>query len=568
MKNTRLYFDKDMKPISKIALELHLPGATPNFETDMDVIVKANQLGTDNSITWIGTTRIVCETQAGHAFDDILTTPSILQDQNNSTESSYDVFLKNEQDSTLASLEPLDDIPNSKYTELLASGDIQYKLQSVDSLDITDCVGNPVVLDSYDISNFLNLPVDTSADSTLQNSYIYFETSLTKILGNKYNQSLDKWFKIKLTYTAGIELTEKAKEYFQTNENSELKQRTATYYLVNNNVFQDLLLTPNILGHCNLAQNPSEFPVVSYRSFNNDGNTYGICADSYSYTEFNTTLDDILATPSIVDTLSIPDGSNTLMSGSDNRGDYIFGGIIQNPIPPVDVVDQHVDIRELFNTAVLNNDYEVLASITTVTAEDSEGSEVTLDNTAFIVLTTKYDTDNLNVSTYPFTLRFYYKDPAIHYPSNFKWVVFNFILNVSVNSKKTYKYKDLFDFSKVNMTTPYQVFKIYVVNPDYQAPTPRPIEGIFINVNGDSGTYAGENLDYITAVGKASLTKQADSTWTLEFSYNLSSGGLTMEGVSNTISNIPDSSVVVNNPIYTDTILSTAPVPFIIKSRT
>ena len=241
MKNTRLYFDKDFKPITKLTLQMRLPGATPNFETDMDVIVKGDATGVADRATWIGTTRKVCNSQAGHAFDDILATPSLLTDQNNSTESDYDVFLKAELDTTLAGLEPLD-VPlspthSAKYEEFVRNRDIKYVLRSIDSIDVTDYMGTYIDIITPDLDPapgfMLEMDVKGTPHSYSTDGYIYFETSLSKILGSKYNPTTDKWFKIKFRYTAGIELSEKAKEYFETDESSEIKQRTATYYLVN-----------------------------------------------------------------------------------------------------------------------------------------------------------------------------------------------------------------------------------------------------------------------------------------------------------------------------------------------
>lgn len=232
MKNTRLYFDKDFKPITKLTLSFRLPGATPNFETDMDVIVKGNATGVDDIPTWIGTTRKVCESQTGHSFDDILATPSLLTDQQNSTEADYDVFLKGEQGSTLASLEVIDGMPNTIYNDFINTGDIQYRLQSADSVEITDHEGNPVVVDPN--SGFILRIFKTTFPALINyNPYIFFETSLAKILRMQYNPITAKWYKIKLRYTAGIVLSEKAKVYFETDESSEIKQRTATYYIVN-----------------------------------------------------------------------------------------------------------------------------------------------------------------------------------------------------------------------------------------------------------------------------------------------------------------------------------------------
>lgn len=239
MKNTRLYFDKDFKPITKQTLQLRLPGATPNFERDMEVIVKGDATGVADRQTWIGTTRKVCESQAGHAFDDILATPSLLTDQYNSTESDYDVFLRSELDTTMAGLEQLDDIIGpfeEKYKKFVLTNDIRYGLQSMDSFEVTDCVGNVVTFDTPNlegIPGFLIKFIRTPTPNYSTDGYLYFETSLKKILGSKFNPTTDKWYKIKFRYTAGIILTEAAKVYFETDESSEMKQRTATYYLVN-----------------------------------------------------------------------------------------------------------------------------------------------------------------------------------------------------------------------------------------------------------------------------------------------------------------------------------------------
>ena len=242
MKNTRLYFDKDFKPITKVTLQMRLPGATPNFERDMEVIVKGDATGVADRLTWIGTTRKVCEMQAGHAFDDILADPSLLTDQQNSTESDYDVFLRAEENTTFAGLEPLDGVMlpthSAKYEEFVRNQDIKYVLRRIDSIDVTNDRGTYIDITTPDVDLgqtkfMLKLYVKGTLNSYATDGYIYIETFLKGMLGNKYNPTTDKWFKFKFTYTAGIVLSEKAKEYFQTDETSEMKQRTATYYLVN-----------------------------------------------------------------------------------------------------------------------------------------------------------------------------------------------------------------------------------------------------------------------------------------------------------------------------------------------
>ena len=233
MKNTRLYFDKDFKPITKYTLQMLLPGATPNFETDKDIIVKANQTG---GYIWIGTSRAVCQERTGHTFDEILDTPNLLSPLSPDGYFLNDVYL----DNTLSDVDTMGFIyrdpvpPSDRYLGCLVTSDIIYRIQSVDSLEITNATGAVITPDSYNISDFLKLNIIKTADySILQNQRIYFETSLSKILGSKFNPTTDKWFKIKLRYTAGIILTEAAKLYFETDETSEMKQRTATYYLVN-----------------------------------------------------------------------------------------------------------------------------------------------------------------------------------------------------------------------------------------------------------------------------------------------------------------------------------------------
>lgn len=91
---------------------------------------------------------------------------------------------------------------------------------------------------------------------------------------------------------------------------------------------------------------------------------------------------------------------------------------------------------------------------------------------------------------------------------------------------------------------------------------------MFIQSDDYSGQYNSTTLDYITAVNHTNLSRQVDDTWTLDFSYDLDNGaGVTMSGVSNTITNIPDASVTEGSTIYTDTTVSSLPVPFIIIYR-
>lgn len=232
MKNTRLYFDKDMKPITKYTLQMLLPGATPNFETDKDIIVRNYSGGV---FEWIGTSRAVCQERTGHTFDEILDSPNLLAPIQRFSYYLDDVYISGEDPTTTMGFPYRGPIPPSdKYFGYLLTSDIIYRIQSVDSLEITNATGATVTPDSYNISDFLKLNIIKTADySILQNQRIYFETSLSKILGSKYNPTTDKWFKIKLRYTAGILLTEAAKLYFETDDTSEMKQRTATYYIVN-----------------------------------------------------------------------------------------------------------------------------------------------------------------------------------------------------------------------------------------------------------------------------------------------------------------------------------------------
>ena len=472
MKNTRLYFDKDFKPITKLALELRMPGATPNFETDMDVIVKGNATGVADRLTWIGTTRIVCESQAGVAFNDILTTPSLLEDQNNSTESDFDVFLRAEQDITLAGLEPLDGplspTHGTKYQEFVASKDIDYKLVSIDSIEVTDCVGNPVDVLTPDLDPapgfILKIDVKGTPNSYATDGYIYFESSLDKILGKKYNPIIDKWFKIKITYTAGIVLTEGAKVYFEIGESSELKQRTATYYLVNNAVYQNLLMQPNFLGCTNLQLGYTDPAVVFYRR--NIVGSYGACYDVINSTS-KPNLQQILDNPARADTAAID--LHPLLSGNNGQYDYVYGSAPVAPFPPESVTN-NFNLKQFFNDSIDNQDIKPAINISIV-AEDSNGDPVTLTNQDFYEVPNKWGKtdDSVDVKNRPFAFRFFPKHPSIQYPSNFKWVKFTMTVGIQIAYKQEYRYKDLFDFT-TDLVSPTQTLEFYVVNPDYQAP--------------------------------------------------------------------------------------------------
>lgn len=559
MKNTRLYFDKDFKPITKLPLELRMPGATPNFETDMDVIVKGNATGVADIPTWIGTTRIVCESQSGHAFNDILDTPSLLEDQNNSTESDFDVFLRAEQGTTLAGLEPLDDplspTHSAKYQEFVASKDIDYKLVSIDSIEVTDCVGNPVDVLTPDLDPapgfILKMDVKGTPNSYATDGYIYFESSLYKILGKKYNLIIDKWFKIKITYTAGIELTEKAKVYFEIDESSELKQRTATYYLVNPN-YLIYEISANIFGQTGYATSLAADLTGDIAVFYSSGK--GVIKN-YKNTP---PLLDIVEGTATIDS----DELYVLQPDIDSKGEYSAGsGIVGIPISP--------EAQEVFNDNSVTNyiggdatySIWVHALIKDIVAVDSEGTPVILDNFDFIKITDKFTnvTDSLTYpATFPLSSLFYYEDSAIHYPNNYKWVKFTVTAKIGIEPNP-----NLVGGSKISNTYNLQyvepadvTFSFYMINENYREPA------IYINVTGDSGAFNMENVDIVTNVHKANLSKQADGTWTLDFSYDLKDGYIEMLGIRNTITGITNEAIKQNNIIHTDTTYGPKPVTF------
>lgn len=556
MKNTRLYFDKDFKPITKLTLQLRMPGATPNFETDMDVIAKGNATGVANVPTWIGTTRIVCESQAGHAFDDILATPSLLDSQSNSTEADYDVFLRAEQGTTLAGLEPLDGplspTHGAKYQEFVASKDIDYKLVSIDSIEVTDCVGNPVDVLTPDLDPapgfILKMDVKGTPNSYATDGYIYFESSLDKILGQKYNSVIDKWFKIKITYTAGIELSEKAKVYFETDEGGELKQRTATYYLVN----------PNYLIYD-----------ISANIFGQTGYGTSLAADltgdiAVLYSSGKGVIKNYKNTPPLLD---IVEGTATIDSDelyvfhpdTDSKGEYLScSGIVGIPIPP--------EAQQVFNENSVTNyiggdaTYSIWVHtlIKDIVAVDSEGTPVVLDNFDFIKITDKFTDSSTYPATFPLSSLFYYEDSAIHYPNNYKWVKFTVTANIGIEPNP-----NLVGGSKISNAYNLQyvesadvTFSFYIINENYREPA------IYINVTGDGGTFHMENVDIVTNVHKANLSKQADGTYTLDFSYDLKDGAIEMLGIRNTITGITNDTIKQNNIIHTDTTYGPKPVAF------
>lgn len=556
MKNTRLYFDKDFKPIAKLSLSLRMPGATPNFETDMDVIVKGDATGVADRPTWIGTTRIVCESQSGHAFNDILTTPSLLTDQWNSTETDFDVFLRAEQDTTLAGLEPLDGplspTHGTKYQEFVASKDIDYKLVSIDSIEVTDCVGNPVDVLTPDLDPapgfMLKMDVKGTPNSYATDGYIYFESSLDKILGKKYNHIIDKWVKIKITYTAGIELTEKAKVYFEIDESSKLKQRTATYYLVNTG-YIIWEMAANIFGQSGYATSLA---------------TDLIGDIAVLYSSGKGVIKNYMGTPPL---LNIVEGTATIdsdelyviHSDTDSKGEYLScSDLLGLPTLP--------EAQEVFNNNSVTNytggdaTYSIWVHtlIKDIVAVDSEGGPVVLENFDFIKITDKY-TDSLTYpASFPLSLLFYYKDSVIHYPSNYKWVKFTVTAKIGIEPNP-----NLVGGSKVSNAYNLQyvepadvTFSFYMINEDYRE------LAIYINVTGDSGTFHMENVDIVTNVHKANLSKQADGTWTLDFSYDLKDGVIEMLGIRNTITGITNEAIKQNNIIYTDTTYGPKPVKF------
>ena len=555
MKNTRLYFDKDFKPITKLALSLRLPGATPNFETDMDVIAKGNATGVADIPTWIGTTRRVCEFQSGHAFDDILATPSLLDSQNNSTEADYDVFLRAEQDSTLAGLEPLDGpispTLGTKYQEFVASKDIDYKLVSIDSIEVTDCVGNPIdVLDPAP-GFILKMDVKGTPYRFTTDGYIYFETSLNKILGSKYNLVIDKWVKIKLRYTAGIVLTEAAKVYFEIDESSELKQRTATYYLVNTN-YLIWEIYANIFGQTgyatSLAADLTGDIAVIYSSGKGVVKNYKNTPPLLDIVEGTATIDS--------------DELYVFQPDIDNKGKYsACSGLVGIPVLP--------EAQEIFNDNSVTNytggdatySIWVHALIKNIVAVDSEGTPVILDNFDFIKITDKFSdlTDSVTYpATFPLSSLFYYEDSAIHYPNNYKWVKFTVTAKIGIEPNPNLvggsKISNAYNFQHVE---PVDVtFSFYMINENYKQPA------IYINVTGDSGTFYMENVDIVTNVHQANLSKQADGTWTLDFSYDLKDEFIEMLGIRNTITGITNEVIKQNNIIYTDTTYGPKPVKF------
>lgn len=306
----------------------------------------------------------------------------------------------------------------------------------------------------------------------------------------------------------------------------------------------------NFLGEFAPNTFNNTFPILS--SIQNDDPSYGVSSAEYNY--YSASMQQLLDAPYIFKLSHYTSGPNIggAIKESDDYGDYLFFAI---GCPVAD--------RTMFNEGVDSGDITCTFQITNITAEDSEGSPVTLDNYDFIKANTRFTTDTPTTTTEtPLSTRFYINDPAIHYPQGFKWVKFTVTANIGYKIKEESKYTKYFSIPPEAALGEKQ-YVFYVINPDYTVP------GVFIQTDDYSGQYNSTTLDYITTVNYANVSKQADGTWTLDFSYDLdNSAGVTMSGVSNTITNIPDTSVTEGSTIYTDTTLPTAPVPFIIILRT
>ena len=304
-------------------------------------------------------------------------------------------------------------------------------------------------------------------------------------------------------------------------------------------------LTPNISNDL--------VPILSPISYSIGNQNVGYGVSSTEYDLYSASMQQLLDSPYIFKLSHFTTSCNAceLQKDSDDYGDFIYTSL---GIP-------HGDIS-VFNEGVDSGDITSTFQVTNIVAEDSEGSSVTLDNFDFIRTHTKFPTNIPNIVTdIPLAPRFYINDSAIHYPQGFKWVKFTVTANAGFKIKEGSKYSKYYSVA-AGAELGEKQYVFYVINPDYKVP------GVFIQTDDYSGQYNSTTLDYVTNVNHANLTSNYDGTWTLDFSYDFDNGaGVTMSGVSNTITNIPDASVTEGSTIYTDTTVSTSPVPFIIILR-
>lgn len=219
----------------------------------------------------------------------------------------------------------------------------------------------------------------------------------------------------------------------------------------------------NFLGEFSPNIFNNMFPILSPIQNNEGGLDYGYGVSSTEYIYYSASMQELLDNPSIFKLSHFTSNSvvGSAFKESDDYGDYLFFGI-----------GCPVGDRSMFNEGVDSGDITCTFQITNITAEDSEGSPVTLDNYDFIKANTRFTTDTPTSTTEtPLSTRFYINDPAIHYPQGFKWVKFTVTANIGYKIKAESKYTKYFSIPPESALGEKQ-YVFYVINPNYQAPQP------------------------------------------------------------------------------------------------
>lgn len=215
----------------------------------------------------------------------------------------------------------------------------------------------------------------------------------------------------------------------------------------------------NFLGEFSPNIHNNTFPILSSIPDAYDG--YGISSTEYVY--YSASMQQLLDSPYIfrLSHFTSSPSVGQAYKESDDYGDYLFFGI---GCPVAD--------KAMFNEGVDSGDITCTFQITNITAEDSEGSPVTLDNYDFIRANTRFTTNTPTTTIeIPLVPRFYINDPAIHYPQGFKWVKFTVTANIGYRIKAESKYTKYFSIPPESALGEKQ-YIFYVINPDYQAPQP------------------------------------------------------------------------------------------------
>lgn len=245
MKNTRLYFDKDFKPITKDTLYFRIPGLATADITEPEVLVPYNSVGADNSNVndpnlRIGFIKQDCQNITGHTFEEVLQSPHLFKVPSGSPNPT-EIFVENVDGSTYARYETLDDvmINGQKYAQLYRKGEIVYDMGPYSSTVTAHDGTNLGQLQD----NPFKFSTPSDALSISQLSTVFFNTKPLDIDITNY-----KYIKVVVDSAMNIILhTDEARKYFTTDSTSDASTKHATFYLLNTN-YKEPAIYINVTG--------------------------------------------------------------------------------------------------------------------------------------------------------------------------------------------------------------------------------------------------------------------------------------------------------------------------------